>query len=134
MLKKLLLSLAFAVATMAPAVAADAPAPPQGIRRVELQRWDIPNTNYVAINFKIEFDPGAGLPFHTHPGLEMTYITEGELTTSSQGAPDKIVKAGEFVKIEPGTVHLGANKSKAVVKGLQTYVVEKDKPLVIPAK
>ena len=51
-----------------------------------------------------DFEPGAATPFHTHPGVVVVTVLEGENTFSVNGA-EKIYKAGEsFVEV-PGEVY-----------------------------
>lgn len=123
-----------AAVMLAPAIAADAPAGPSGVKRTELQRWDVPGSPYTNIVVAVEVEPNAGLPLHTHPGAEIDYITAGTILVSIPGQPDKTYKAGDSFKVEPGIPHSGKNVGTVPYKALSIFVVEKDKPLVIPVK
>ena len=134
MMKKFLLGAAVAMTMLTPAIAADAPAAATGVKRTELQRWDVPGTNYAGINVTVEIDPNAGLPMHTHAGVEMTYVMSGAVTLTVQGQPEKTYKVGEFFKVEANTPHSAKNAGTVPFRGVSTYVVEKDKPLATPMK
>ena len=114
--------------------AAGAPAAPAGFKRVELQKHDLSVGGREAITARGEFQPGAAVPRHTHPGEEIGYVVEGELTVEIDGQPAKTVKAGEAFFIPPNTVHAGKSAAKGNTVVLSTYVIEKGKPLATPAK
>jgi quercetin dioxygenase-like cupin family protein len=114
--------------------AAGAPAAPAGFKRTELQKHDLSVAGREAITARGEFQPGAAVPRHTHPGEEVGYVVEGELTVEIDGQPPKAVKAGEAFFIPAGTVHAGKNTGKGTTTVLSTYVTEKGKPLATPAK
>ncbi len=134
MKKSFVVGIALAVMVLAPAIAADAPAGPAGVKRTELQRWDVPGTPYTSIAVAIEVEPNAGLPLHTHPGVEIDYVTAGAVLVSIPGQPDKTYKAGESFKIEANIPHSGKNAGTVPYKALSIFIVEKDKPLVNPVK
>jgi quercetin dioxygenase-like cupin family protein len=103
------------------------------VRTTELQRYEIPGTNQVAVVVMAELDPGASIPAHTHFGVELGYIVEGAATLSVAGQPDVVRKTGDSFKIPPGSIHKGVNAGKSVLRLLTTFIVEKDKPLRTPA-
>jgi len=128
-MKYLALSLALVgVIGVGVAIAGDAPS---GIRRTELQRGAVPNSNYVTIVARTEIDKGASTGWHTHPGDEMTVVLTGSLTVQVKGQPDKVVKAGESFRVPAGIVHSGSATSENFT-GTGVYVVESDKPLASP--
>jgi quercetin dioxygenase-like cupin family protein len=114
-----------------PKAAAPAPA---GFKRTELQRHDTSAPNHEAVQAKGEFEPGAAVPKHTHPGEEVGFILSGELTVEIEGKPAQTLKAGDVFFIPANTVHSGKNASKAPTVVISTYIVEKGKPLSAPAK
>lgn len=114
--------------------AAAAPPAPTGFKRTELQRHDISTPNHETVQARGDFDPGAVVPKHTHPGEEVGYVLQGELTVEIEGKPAQTVKAGEAFFIPAGTVHSGKNTSKAATVVLSTYIVEKGKPLAAMVK
>jgi quercetin dioxygenase-like cupin family protein len=86
------------------------------------------------VQTRSEFEPGGSVGKHTHPGEELGYILQGELTLEVEGKPPQTLKAGDAFFIPAGTVHAGKNTSKAPIVVLSTYIVEKGKPLATAAK
>ncbi len=114
--------------------AAAAPAAPVGFKRTELQRHDLGTPNHETVQARGDFEPGAVVPKHTHPGEEVGFILSGELTVEVAGKPAQTLKAGEVFFIPAGTVHSGKNTSNAPTVVISTYIVQKGKPLSTPAK
>jgi quercetin dioxygenase-like cupin family protein len=105
-----------------------------GFKRIELQKHDLAVPEREAVMARGEFQPGAVVPRHTHPGDEIGYVLEGELTLEIDGKAPTKLKAGEVFFVPAGTVHTAKNAGKAAAVVLSTYVVEKGKPLATPAK
>lgn len=124
---------ACAMQAQAPAPAA-APAPgASGLSRVMVGRADVSVPGREAVIARVEVAPGAKAGRHTHPGDEISYVMEGEATLLIDGQPPRKVKAGESFVIPAGVVHDAHNDSKATIKLVGVYVVEKGKPLASPA-
>jgi quercetin dioxygenase-like cupin family protein len=103
-----------------------------GIRREVLRQSDLAGTNHVVIQMMLELAPGAEVAPHTHPGIEASYVVEGETTLTVQGEAPRVLKAGESMLVPAGVVHAGkagTTPSKLFV----TWIVEKGKPPVSPA-
>jgi quercetin dioxygenase-like cupin family protein len=105
-----------------------------GVKRTELQRHDLSTPGHEAVQVRIDFNPGTGFGKHTHPGEEIIYVLEGLLEYQVEGKSPVTLKAGEVLFIPAGTVHEAKNVGKGIAKELATYVVEKDKPLVVLTK
>jgi quercetin dioxygenase-like cupin family protein len=105
-----------------------------GFKRVELQKHDIATAGREAIMTRGEFNAGAAVPKHTHPGEEVAYILEGQVTLEVEGKPPAVLKAGEVFFVPAGTVHAAKNSGTGVAKVLSTYIVDKGKPLATPVK
>ena len=105
-----------------------------GIRRTELQRHDLALPGREAVQARIDFEPGAFFPKHTHPGEEIIYVLEGSLEYQVEGKPPVTLKAGNVLFIPAGTVHAAKNVGSDNAAELGTYVVEKGKPLVVLVK
>lgn len=101
-----------------------------GIKRNELQRHDLSVPGREAIQMRIDFEPGASVGKHTHPGEEIIYILEGSLEYRVDGKPPVTLKAGDVLFIPAGTIHAAKNPGTGVAKELATYIVEKGKTLV----
>lgn len=105
-----------------------------GARRIDLQRHDLSAPGREVIQVRVELDPGTTAPRHSHPGEEIIYVLEGTWEYTLEGKPPVIVKAGEVLFIPAGTIHSAMNVGAGNGAELATYVVEKGKPLVVPAE
>jgi len=104
-----------------------------GFKRVELNRHDSANPGYEVVLARADFQPGGSVAKHTHPGEEVAYVLEGEITLEVDGKPAQHLKAGDSFYLPGGTVHTAKNTGKGGAKVLATYIVEKGKPLATPA-
>jgi quercetin dioxygenase-like cupin family protein len=104
-----------------------------GIKRTFLQTVDAPQGHQTIMDIA-ELAPGAAAGRHTHPGAEVSYVLEGEITLLVDGKPPQVFKAGDTYNIPAGVVHGARNAGGRPVKVLSVWVIEKGKPLVSPAK
>ena len=103
-----------------------------GVHRTDLQRHDISVPGWEAIQVRVDFDPGKTAPNHKHPGEEIIYVLEGTIVYQLEGKPPVTLKRGDVLFVPAGVVHSATNAGKDNAAELATYVVEKNKPLVIP--
>jgi quercetin dioxygenase-like cupin family protein len=129
MLKKSLLVAAIAIAFAGAAIAQSAPP----IKRIPLQKFDVPGANYETVVGIAEIAPNVDIGRHSHPGIESGYVLEGDGILVVEGKPDRPLKAGDSYQIPAGAVHT-AKSGPHGTKVLAVYVVEKGKPLATPAK
>ena len=128
MIKKIWLGLtivAFAFAGVAIAQQA-------GVKRTPLQKAEFPD-GYNTVSGIAEIPAGGSAGRHTHPGVEMGYLLEGEADLIVEGKPDQHLKAGDSYSIPAGTVHDAKVHGDKPLKVLGVYVVDKTKPLASPA-
>jgi quercetin dioxygenase-like cupin family protein len=104
-----------------------------GLTRTLVTRADVSVPNREAVLARVEVAPGAVSGWHTHPGDEISYVTEGEAMLMIAGQVPRKVSAGEGFVIPAGVVHNAKNDSANAVKLVGVYVVEKGKPLASPA-
>ena len=104
-----------------------------GVTRKILSRTDGPSQGYESILMDVVIDPGAAIGRHTHPGIESSYVMEGEIELPVQGQPTRMLKAGDGFQIPPNTPHAGGKASDKKTRVMITYIVEKGKPLASPA-
>jgi len=132
-LKRVLAGVAFAsfVAT-AIGAAAQAPAAP-GFKRTPVQQGELSIPGRDVVQAVAEFSAGGESGRHTHPGEEIAYVLEGQISVEMQGKPAVVKKAGEGIIIPAGTVHNAKNTGQGVSRVLATYVVERGKPVATPA-
>ena len=109
--------------------AAPKPTAVEIIKRLQLQRIEFPTDKYATMIYMVEIAPGAVIPRHTHPGVEMTYVQDGEGSLLIEGQPEIMLKKGGSFTVPPATPHSAKNTGATAMKLVVTYVVEKDKPL-----
>ncbi len=102
------------------------------IKRTALQKFDVPGTNYETVIGIAEIMPNVNIGRHTHPGPESGYMLEGDMVLLIDGQSDKTVSVGESYQVPSGAIH-DARTGAQGAKIIATYVVEKGKPLAIPA-
>jgi quercetin dioxygenase-like cupin family protein len=105
-----------------------------GFKRVELQKHDLSAAGHEVVMARGEINAGATVPRHSHPGEEVAYVLDGDVTVTMDGKPPMTLKAGDVFFIPAGTIHMAKNTGKTEAKILSTYIVEKGKPLAMAAK
>lgn len=135
MLKKIAIcaALALLAATGAANAQQQPPAQPSPVKRTILQRADIPGTNLEVIYATVEIAPGFKAGRHSHPGVVMAQVVEGEFWIQLDGQPEKIVKTGEALTVADRAIHNEGATDKPL-KLNAVYVLEKGKPLAAPAQ
>ena len=111
-----------------------APPRPAGTTRTDLQRRDLSIPGWETLQARVDFAPGASFPMHKHPGEEIIYVLEGTLVYEIDGRPPIALKAGDVLFIPYGAIHSATNIGSGRGAELATYVVEKGKPLITPAR
>lgn len=101
----------------------------KGIARTETVRSEFDGSRE-AIQVRVDFAHGAAFPRHSHPGVEIAYVTTGEIEYELEGKVVRL-KAGESIYIPAGAVHSAKNIGPGITSELATYVVEKNRPIVI---
>jgi quercetin dioxygenase-like cupin family protein len=109
------------------------PADHHDLGRKTLSQTDGPVPGYVTILAEASIDPGVTVGRHTHPGIESSYVLEGNFELPIQGQPTRMVKTGDSFQVAAETPHAGGKPSDTKSRILVTYVVEKGKPLASPA-
>jgi quercetin dioxygenase-like cupin family protein len=131
-LAKLLIAVAVGV-LVAPSLPSSAAAQAPAAHRTTLQDQPFPPPKYHTVTIRMVVDPKGGVPPHTHPGVEMAYVLAGQAVLIVQGGPPRSLTAGDSFAMPMGTVHSLRNGGPEPLAVLSTYVVDKSKPLVIPA-
>ena len=104
----------------------------QGIKRIPLQKFDVPGTTYETVIGIAEISPGVAIGRHIHPGPESGYVLSGSFDLLIEGEAPRSLKAGDSYKVPPRTVH-DARAGSDGAKVIATYVVEKGQPLASAA-
>ena len=132
MFRPLILAFAVAFGLAVPLAAQQAPVQPSPVKRTILQRADVPGTNLEMIYANLEIAPGFKAGRHSHPGVVMAQVTEGEFWLAPDGQPEKVFKAGESLTVPDRAIHNEGATDKGVKLSV-VYVVEKGRPLASPA-
>jgi quercetin dioxygenase-like cupin family protein len=125
---------ALGLATALPALAQKSAPAPSALKRTEVYRADVAEQGHEAVVMKVELAAGGHAGRHTHPGDEISYISDGDATLLVDGEPPRKLKPGEAFVVKAGKVHDLRNDGSAPTHLLGVYVVEKGKPLATPAK
>ena len=102
-----------------------------GITRTNVLHHELGVSGREVIQVRVDFAPGAAFGNHSHPGAEIAYVLEGTLQYQLEGMPTVELKAGEALFIPAGVVHAAKNVGSSNAAELATYIVEKNKPLVV---
>jgi len=105
-----------------------------GIKRTDLQRYDLSVPGYETVQARIDFEAHTAFGKHSHPGEEVIYVLDGVLEYEVEGQSPVTLKVGEVLFIPAGVVHSARNNSHAKASELATYIVEKGKPVLVMKK
>jgi quercetin dioxygenase-like cupin family protein len=103
-----------------------------GVKRTVVQKTELPDSKYVSVLAVVEIDGGIAVPRHTHPGVESTYVLDGDVELMVQGQAARTMKAGDGFQVAPETPHSARTGAKGVKLAI-TYTVDKNKPISSPA-
>jgi quercetin dioxygenase-like cupin family protein len=112
------------------ALAISAVAQQPGIKRTIVRTIDFP-AGYTTVTAIVELSAGSCSGRHIHPGVDTGYVMQGDLTLKFDGKPDQVLKAGDSFEASPFTPHDAC--SVAGTKVVDTWVIERGKPLASPA-
>ncbi|MDR0184092.1 cupin domain-containing protein [Lysobacter arvi] len=104
-----------------------------GIHRTDLQREDLSIPGREVVQVLVAFEPGVVAGSHHHNGEEIVYVTQGALEYRLEGRAPVTLKEGDVLFIPYGVNHEVVNVGAGRSAELATYVVEKGKPLLVPA-
>lgn len=134
MTMKMLAGIAASLALIAGGAAAlQAQAAWSGVTRTDLQRHDLSTPGREVVQATISIAPGVTAPDHSHPGEEIIYVLRGTFEYRVAGKPVRLERGGVLF-IPAGTIHSAKNIGRGDAVELATYVVEKGRPLVVPAR
>jgi quercetin dioxygenase-like cupin family protein len=105
-----------------------------GVKRTELQRHDLSAAGREVIQVRVAVDSGVALPLHSHHGEETVYVLEGDWEFQLEGQTVQRLEAGDVAFVPSGVKHWAKNVGSGTGSVLATYIVEKGKPLVVPAQ
>src|SRR5712691_7336079 len=93
-----------------------------GFKRTVLQQGDLSVPGREVVTALAEFQPGATVGRHTHPGEESGYVLEGTIVLEQTGKPSVTLGAGKTFLIPAGTVHNATNNGSSQARVLATYI------------
>ena len=102
------------------------------IKRTPLQTVDVVGSPYQTVTGIAEIAPNVNIGRHTHPGYESGYVLDGDLTLLVEGTPPLPLKPGDSYQIPLNAIHDARSGDKGA-KVLAVYIVERGKPLAVPA-
>ena len=100
----------------------------------ELQRHEIPGTSLEGVTTIIEIPTGGVSARHSHPGEDFGYVIEGTIVLQVDGKPPVTLIAGDVFLTERGRIHNARNIGATTARAVDTYVIDKGKPGVMPAR
>ena len=123
----LLLTASFA----AVACAQDAGMAKPPAKRTILQRTDVASTPAQETIFgTVEIAPGSGNGFHTHFGTEIGYVLQGHIRLEVKGEASRDLGPGDSFMVPRGVVHRSVLVGDEPVKLVNSWTVDKGKPLL----
>ena len=115
------------------AYAQTAPAQPPAKRTV-LQQADVSTAAPQETIFgTVEIVPGSGNAFHTHNGTEIGYVIAGHIRLERKGEAPVELGPGQSFLVPRGVVHRSVLVGNEPVKLVNSWIVDKGKPLLVPA-
>lgn len=70
------------------------------------------------LSSRVMFDIGARSNWHKHSGKQIVFAVEGEGFYKEKGKPVTILKKGDVIAIEPGTIHSHGSINKRFTQGI----------------
>jgi quercetin dioxygenase-like cupin family protein len=118
------------IATAVTLLVSTAFAQQSGIKRTVIRSFDYP-PGYTTITGIVELAPNTCSGRHTHPGIDSGYVMEGDFILKIDGKPEQTLKVGDSYQTLPQEPHDACSVSGN--KLIDTWVIEKGKPLASPA-
>jgi quercetin dioxygenase-like cupin family protein len=116
-------AMTLAAAAMTSARAADVP-------RQEVARHALSTPNREGVMIVATLQPGETSQRHTHPGEDFGYVLEGTIVLHVNGRPDQALTKDQVFFVERGIAHNATNTGSIAARVLDTYVVDKGKPVL----
>ena len=75
----------------------------------------------------VSIAPGASTGRHRHPGIEVGYVLEGQLTIAQEGRPELNLGPGDA--FNTSGIHNGTNQGSTPARLVVAYVFDRGKPI-----
>jgi len=84
---------------------------------------------------EVSYGPGEQSAAHSHPGITIAYVLEGEIRSQVGDEPERTYTVGQMFFENPGQLHAVSRNASATrpAKLLAVLLAEKGKPLTTPA-
>src|SRR5262245_54006131 len=114
-------------ASLLPVQAQSSPA--KTIFRHDLPDLTVKDWSVTAV--EVSYGPGESTPSHSHPGITIAYVLEGEIRSKVGDAPEQTFSVGQMFLEAPGQLHsVSGNASKTKpARLLAILLAENGKPL-----
>lgn len=100
-------------------------------KRSVLQRTDVATSPAQETIFgTVDVLPGSGNGFHTHNGSEIGYVLKGHIRLEIKGRASRDLGPGDSFLVTRGMVHRSVLLGTEPVKLVNTWTVDKGKPLL----
>ncbi|MFE4450677.1 cupin domain-containing protein [Streptomyces sp. NPDC056796] len=106
------------------------PDPTAGVTRTLLQEQPSPAEGWEAVQTLVRIPRRKESGRHSHPGVEVGYIVQGDVVMEFDDGPSLRLRTGDPFFIPDGVIHNARNVGKVTTMMLSTYVVDETKPLV----
>ncbi len=108
-------------------------------RNRQVFQHDLPNVsldNWAVTAVEVAYGPGERSGPHSHPGITIVYVLEGEIRSKVGDGPEQTYAAGQMFIEHPGQLHAVSGNASASTpaKLLAILLAEKGKPLTTPSK
>ncbi|MFF0478840.1 cupin domain-containing protein [Streptomyces sp. NPDC004284] len=104
--------------------------PTGGVTRTLLQEHPSPAEGWEAVQTLVQIPRHRESGRHSHPGVEVGYIVQGDVLMEFDDRPPLRLCTGDPFFIPNGVIHNARNVGKVTTMMLSTYVVDETKPLV----
>ncbi|MEV0175502.1 cupin domain-containing protein [Streptomyces sp. NPDC050803] len=104
--------------------------PTEGVTRTLLQEHPSPAEGWEAVQTLVEIPRHRESGRHSHPGVEVGYIIQGDVLMVFDDRPPLRLRTGDPFFIPNGAIHNARNIGTVTTMMLSTYVVDETKPLV----
>ena len=111
---------------------AQTPSAKPSAKWAELQRHELAGLGREGVEMLIEIPPGVSTARHSHAGDDFGYVVEGTIVLQVDGHPPQTVKAGQTFFTARGQIHNARNIGTTTARAVDTYIIDKGTPVVIP--
>ena len=117
------------------ALAASAQAPTAGTAAA-MKTYDVPMNGKPQTYHMLHrvFKPGEDIGFHTHQGVEISWVVRGQIELRVRGGKSTVYKAGDSFLIPRGVIHDPVNTGTGEAEVAVNYILDKGAPMRDPVK